>query len=47
MAGSSVDIPIQKGLHVIAKDAVLRKSPDTAAAVPSLHMENISAVFTP
>lgn len=30
--GSSVDIPIQKGLHVITKGAVLRKSPDTAAA---------------
>lgn len=47
-AGSSVDIPIQKGLHVIAKDAVLRKSPDTAAASAAslAYGEHISGIYT-
>ncbi len=48
MAGSSVDIPIQKGLHVIAKGAVLRKSPDTAAASAAslAYGEHISGIYT-
>lgn len=47
-AGSSVDIPIQKGLHVITKDAVLRKSPDTAAASAAslAYGEHISGIYT-
>ena len=46
--GSSVDIPIQKGLHVITKGAVLRKSPDTAAASAAslAYGEHISGIYT-
>ena len=45
---SSVDIPIQKGLHVITKGAVLRKSPDTAAASAAslAYGEHISGIYT-
>ena len=45
---SSVDIPIQKGLHVIAKDAILRMSPDSAvASAASLaYGEHISGIYT-
>ena len=45
---SSVDIPIQKGLHVITKGAVLRKSPDSAAASAAslAYGEHISGIYT-
>ncbi len=47
-AEAAVEIPIQKGLHVIGKDAVLRKSPDlsAASAAPLAYGEHISGIYT-